>query len=399
MACRYTLPASRTLRLCHTQPLTSLMHTAERMPCRPQPHAQRLSARCGWGARVSLKQQHTRRLLPLSATASALFAPPVPEAEAAADGFLADSALAGAQLPPEAAAALRAWYAAAVAGARLPTQPGTPWCLEGLCVVQDAPSWLGGRRCFQRSPGATESALVGCAGVEPLSKPLPLLAQQRRGRPRVTLLYDLESIKPFTTQQQPQPEQQQQQESGAAGGAVTRRSRLSRSAAVPAPGSASAPDLLGALDSLCQVRALPCTPWAAACWAPLLEQHSLVALARRSSPSTGRCTARSSLSARALWPRSRRCALNSNSCSPGPSRCRTRQHPAQLRRLPRPPPPTLGRTCAHSAPRRTPAVWSFCSTFKQRTRHRCCRRRPPTPACAPTSRATAPCRCRAGRSH
>ncbi|KXZ52956.1 hypothetical protein GPECTOR_8g33 [Gonium pectorale] len=79
------------------------------------------------------------------------------------------------------------------------------------------------------------------------SKELPRLPQKRRGAPQLTVMWDLESIKPFTQQHTPV--------AGAAdagrGGAAAGGGRPSRAAAagLQAP---SAPDLIGALDQLCR---------------------------------------------------------------------------------------------------------------------------------------------------
>lgn len=98
------------------------------------------------------------------------------------------------------------------------------------------------------TPGATiEDDSIG-------SKELPLLMQRRPGIPRLTVLWDLESLKPFT---------QQYRSDSSAGDTDTKQqqprardkatgSRFSRLAAAGLSGVASAPDLIGALDQLCR---------------------------------------------------------------------------------------------------------------------------------------------------
>ncbi|GIL47186.1 hypothetical protein Vafri_4067 [Volvox africanus] len=99
------------------------------------------------------------------------------------------------------------------------------------------------------------------AGVEanaptpdpPAIKEPPPLMQRRPGVPQLHVLWDLESVKPFVQQQRMGPatgagdvEPQRSPRSSVSSG------RTSRLAAAGLPGTASSPDLVGALDQLCR---------------------------------------------------------------------------------------------------------------------------------------------------
>ncbi|GLC72082.1 hypothetical protein PLESTF_001202000 [Pleodorina starrii] len=136
-----------------------------------------------------------------------------------ADGFVAEYDLANIKLEPLARRQLRDWYAAELQRA----SPG----IAGTDVLE------------QRAR----------AGDGPESKELPPLMQRRPGVPQLTVLWDLESLKPFI-----------QQHAGSADGADSapeqqqrpRGSRASRLTAAGLSGGASSPDLVRALDQLCR---------------------------------------------------------------------------------------------------------------------------------------------------
>ncbi|GFR43855.1 hypothetical protein Agub_g4981, partial [Astrephomene gubernaculifera] len=169
----------------------------------------------------------------------ASFRPAAHRPESSAEGFIAEYDLAGIQLEPRARAQLRAWYLEEL-------RRGPEACGHGIDSSAAAAS--------SSSPSSTAS------------KDLPPLPRTRPGKPRLTLLWDLESVRPFTQQQQPpllnplsfpapgnsadrqqQQSHPQQQEQQPASSSASRARGPSRLAAAGLAGA----DLIGALDRLC----------------------------------------------------------------------------------------------------------------------------------------------------